>query len=181
MNQDTLAHGHRRAEAAPGALGRAVDSARTLMSRIPESPIAPLGRFSVAAVFWKSGQTKIEGLAIDIVSGSFELGVPRLSSSAVDLFRDEYRLPLVPPELAATLAAIGEHALPLLLLLGLGTRFAALGLLGMTAVIQFGVYPSAYPTHGVWAAVLLWLMARGPGVVSLDHLWKRRLGAPNRR
>ena len=124
---------------------------------------------SVAAVFWKSGQTKIEGLAIDIVSGSFELGMPRLSSSAVDLFRDEYQLPLISPELGATLAALGEHVLPLLLLLGLGTRFAALGLLVMTAVIQLLVYPAAYPTHGVWAAVLLWLMVRGPGAVSIDH------------
>ena len=124
---------------------------------------------SVAAVFWKSGQTKIEGLAIDIVSGSFELGMPRLSSSAVDLFRDEYQLPLISPELGATLAALGEHVLPLMLLLGLGTRFAALGLLVMTAVIQLLVYPAAYPTHGVWAAVLLWLMVRGPGAVSIDH------------
>jgi putative oxidoreductase len=123
----------------------------------------------VAAVFWKSGQTKIEGLAIDIVSGSFELGMPRLSSSAVDLFRDEYQLPLISPELGATLAALGEHVLPLMLLLGLGTRFAALGLLVMTAVIQLLVYPAAYPTHGVWAAVLLWLMVRGPGAVSIDH------------
>ena len=124
---------------------------------------------SVAAVFWKSGQTKIEGLVIDIVSGSFELGMPRLSSSAVDLFRDEYQLPLISPELGATPAALGEHVLPLMLLLGLGTRFAALGLLVMTAVIQLLVYPAAYPTHGVWAAVLLWLMVRGPGAVSIDH------------
>lgn len=151
-------------------VGRMVTTAHSLMARVPESAIALLGRFSVAAVFWKSGQTKIEGLAIDIVSGNFELGIPQLSSSAVDLFRDEYRLPLLSPELGAVLATVGEHALPLLLLLGLGTRFAALGLLLMTAVIQFWVYPAAYPTHGVWAAVLLWLMVRGPGVVSLDHL-----------
>ena len=144
-------------------------SAHTLMARIPESAIALIGRFSVAAVFWKSGQTKIEGLALDLVSGTFELGVPRLSPSAVDLFRDEYRLPLLSPELGATLAALGEHVLPLMLLLGLGTRFAALGLLLMTAVIQVLVYPAAYPTHGVWAAVLLWLMVRGPGVVSIEH------------
>ncbi len=151
-----------------------VTNAHALMARIPESAIALLGRFSVAAVFWKSGQTKVEGLSIDIVSGSFTLGVPRLSASAVDLFRDEYRLPLVPPELAATLATLGEHVLPLLLLLGLGTRFAALGLLVMTAVIQLLVYPAAYPTHGVWAAVLLWLMVRGPGAVSIDHAWAAR-------
>ena len=73
------------------------------------------------------------------------------------------------PELGATLASLGEHVLPLMLLLGLGTRFAALGLLVMTAVIQLLVYPAADPTHGVWAAVLLWLMVRGPGAVSIGH------------
>jgi putative oxidoreductase len=149
--------------------------AQRAMSRIPEDLIALIGRFSVAAVFWKSGQTKIEGFAVDLVDGSFALGWPRLSVSAVDLFRDEYRLPLVPPELAAGLAALGEHVLPVLLLLGLGTRFAALGLLVMTAVIQLLVYPGAYATHGVWAAVLLWLMARGPGRFSLDHLIGRHV------
>jgi putative oxidoreductase len=158
-------------------LESAITQAHGLMARIPESAIALLGRFSVAAVFWKSGQTKIEGLAIDIVSGRVELGLPRLSSSAVDLFRDEYQLPLISPELGAVLAAFGEHLLPLMLLLGLGTRFAAAGLLVMTAVIQLLVYPAAYPTHGVWAAVLLWLMVRGPGVVSLDHLVAGRRAA----
>lgn len=148
-----------------------------LWSRIPESAVAWLGRFSVAAVFWKSGQTKIEGFALDLIAGEFEFGLPRLAPSAVDLFRDEYRLPLLSPELAAGLAALGEHALPILLLLGLGTRWAALGLLVMTAVIQLLVYPAAYPTHGVWAAVLLWLMLRGPGVASLDHLLQRRSAA----
>jgi len=83
---------------------------------------------------------------------------------------------LLSAELGATLAALGEHILPVLILLGLGTRLAALGLLVMTAVIQLLVYPGAYPTHGVWAAVLLYLMARGPGRVSLDHLIARRLG-----
>jgi putative oxidoreductase len=146
------------------------------MARIPEDLIALLGRFSIAAVFWRSGQTKVEGLAIDLVEGSLQLGWPRLSDSAVDLFREEYRLPLLSPELGATLAALGEHILPVLILLGLGTRLAALGLLVMTAVIQLLVYPGAYPTHGVWAAVLLYLMARGPGRVSLDHLIAIRLG-----
>ena len=61
-----------------------------------------------------------------------------------------------------------------LLLLGLGTRLASFGLLVMTAVIQLLVYPGAYATHGVWAAVLLWLMVRGPGALSLDHLIARR-------
>ena len=147
----------------------------SLWARIPEWPVALLGRFSVAAVFWKSGQTKVEGFALDLVSGSAEVGWPVLAPSAVDLFRDEYRLPLLSPEVAAGLAAVGEHVLPILLLLGLGTRWAALGLLAMTGVIQLLVYPAAYPTHGVWAAVLLWLMLRGPGVASLDHLLQRRL------
>jgi putative oxidoreductase len=146
------------------------------MARIPDDLIALVGRFSIAAVFWKSGQTKVEGLAIDLVDGSVQLGWPRLSDSAVDLFREEYRLPLLPPELGASMAALAEHALPVLILLGLGTRFAALGLLVMTLVIQVLVYPGAYPTHGVWAAVLLYLMARGPGRVSLDHWIARRLG-----
>ena len=159
---------------------RWIDAAERVLSRIPEDLIALLGRFSIAAVFWKSGQTKVEGFAIDLVDGSFALGWPRLSESAVALFRDEYRLPLVQPELAAVLAAFGEHVLPLLVLLGLGTRFAALALLAMTAVIQFLVYPGAYPTHGVWAAVLLWLMARGPGRLSVDHLIGQRMKNPVR-
>ena len=149
-------------------LDRLTTSAHALMARIPESVIALLGRFSVAAVFWKSGQTKIEGLAIDIVSGTFELGMPRLSDNAVFLFKEEYKLPLLSPELGATLAALGEHILPIFILLGLATRLSALGLLGMTMVIQLFVYPDAYATHGTWAAVLLYLMAHGPGKLSLD-------------
>ncbi|PSJ43808.1 hypothetical protein C7H85_16320 [Zobellella endophytica] len=144
------------------------------LGRIPHSLVALLGRFAIAAVFWKSGQTKIEGLAIDLVAGEFQLGWPRLRPLAVILFRDEYRLPLLSPELAATLAALAEHLFPTLLLLGLATRLSALALLVMTAVIQLLVYPGAYPVHGVWATVLLLLMARGAGVVSLDHWLARR-------
>lgn len=147
-----------------------------LLGAIPYSLIAALGRFSIAAVFWKSGQTKIEGFAIDIVSGEFSLGMPRLSDSVVELFRSEYKLPLVPPELAAPLAAFAEHLFPLLILVGLATRFSALALLMMTLTIQLLVYPDAYPTHGVWAAVLIFLIAKGPGVISLDHLIARRYG-----
>ncbi len=161
------------APAAPG-LARHLARLYSAFGRIPPSLIALIGRVSVAAVFWKSGQTKVQGLAIDLVEGRFELGWPHLSPSAVDLFRDEYKLPLLPPELGATLAALGEHVLPLLLLLGLATRLSALGLLGMTMVIQLFVYPSAYPTHGVWAAVLLYLVANGGGKVSIDHLIARR-------
>jgi len=137
--------------------------------RIPHSFIALLGRFSISAVFWLSGQTKVTGLDIDIVHGVFKLGWPKLSSSAVALFENEYKLPLIPPETAAVMAATAEHIFPVMLLLGLGTRFAALALLVMTAVIEVFVYPDAYPIHGVWATVLIYLIARGAGVVSLDY------------
>lgn len=139
------------------------------LSSIPHSLVALLARFSIAAVFWSSGQTKVQGFALNFVTGVFQPGWPALSSSAVALFRDEYRLPLLPPEPAALLAAGAEHLFPLLLLVGLGTRFSALALLGMTLVIQLFVYPGAYATHGTWAAVLLFLAARGPGALSVDH------------
>ncbi len=123
--------------------------------RIPGALIAFVGRFSIAAVFWKSGQTKIEGLAIDFIDGTYTLGLPKLADSAVALFQDEYALPLLPPTLAAVMAALAEHVFPILILLGLATRFSALALLGMTLVIQLFVYPGAYPTHGVTAINLV--------------------------
>lgn len=141
-----------------------------LLSRIPSSVIALVGRFSLAAVFWKSGQTKIENFSIDLVEGTFHLGWPRLADSTLYLFQEEYALPLLPTEMAAYLATYAEHLLPILLLLGLGTRFAALGLLGMTLVIQLFVYPDAYAVHGTWAAILLYLMATGGGSFSLDRV-----------
>ena len=94
------------------------------------------------------------------------------------LFQDEYKLPFMPPEVAAPMAALAEHVLPLLILIGLATRFSALALLGMTLVIQVFVYPGAYATHGTWAAVLLYLMARGPGKLSIDHWLATRHAAP---
>ncbi|MBZ8140056.1 hypothetical protein CLD22_09125 [Rubrivivax gelatinosus] len=139
----------------------------------PQAPVQLLARLALAAVFWRSGQTKVEGFVLDLVEGRFEFGWPRLAPQAVDLFRDEYRLPLLPPEAAALLAAGAEHLLPALLLLGLGTRAAALGLLVMTAVIQLFVYPGAWPTHGVWAAALAWLVLGGGGPWSLDALLAR--------
>lgn len=167
-------------QASTGARSQAIRLIRravTLCAYIPDSLIAALGRFSIAAVFWKSGQTKIDGLAIDLVGGEVNFGIPHLSDSALALFREEYRLPLIPPELAALMAAFAEHFFPILLLIGLATRFSALALLVMTATIQIFVYPDAYPTHGVWATVLLYLVAKGPGKLSLDHWLVRRYGA----
>jgi putative oxidoreductase len=148
-----------------------------ICAHLPHSPIAFLARFSIAAVFWKSGETKIQGFAIDLINREFVLGWPSLSDSALALFRDEYRLPFVAPEIAAPMAAFAEHFFPVLLLFGLATRLSALALLAMTLTIQLFVYPDAYPTHGVWAAVLLFLLNQGPGRLSLDHWISSRFGS----
>ena len=102
--------------------------------------------------------------------------------TAVALFVDEYKVPLLPPELAAYLAISIELTMPVLLVAGLFTRFAALVLLGMTTVIELFVYPQAWPTHLQWAAMLLVLFCRGPGRLAIDHLlWRRFDGVPNER
>lgn len=160
----------------PTRLTRPTVGAVDLCQRIPYGLIALLARFAIAAVFWQSGQTKVEGLAIDPFAGTFQFGLPRLAPSTVPLFAEEYRVPLLPPELAAVMAASAEHLFPVLLLLGLATRFSALALFGMTLVIQLFVYPGAYPTHATWAACLLLLLARGPGACSLDWLIARHYG-----
>lgn len=126
--------------------------------------IALACRFSIAGVFWLSGRTKVEGWFT-------------LTDTTFLLFRQDYALPLIPPEWAAYLATSAEHILPILLVLGLFTRLAALGVLGMTAVIQTFVYPSGWPTHLSWAAPMLYLLGRGPGRWSLDHLFSRGIQA----
>ena len=151
-----------------------VARAIALLEKIPHSLIAFIARFSIAAVFWKSGQTKVEGLAIDLIDGTFQIGWPHLADSTIPLFQSEYHVPLLSPEIAAHMAAFAEHFFPVLILIGFATRFSALALLGMTLVIEVFVYPDAYPTHGTWAAVLLYLMATGPGKLSIDHLIAHR-------
>ena len=152
-----------------GPVARLLQAVHGALSRIPDSLIAIVARFSIAAVFWKSGQTKIEALAIDIVNGEFRFGWPHLSNSALYLFKEEYSLPFVSPNLAAHAAAFSEHLFPLLIRFGLATRRSAAALLGMTLTIQLFVYPGAYPAHGVWATVVLFLLTRGAGALSLDH------------
>jgi putative oxidoreductase len=169
-----------KAQSRWGLAGDLFEGLNSLLARIPGSAIALLARFSIAAVFWKSGQTKVSGFAIDIVEGRFELGIPRFSDSVVDLFRDEYQLPLIAPEVAAFLAATAEHVFPALILIGLATRLSAFALLVMTVVIQIFVYPSAYALHGVWAVVLLYLIKSGPGLFSLDQLLTNRRGKGTR-
>ncbi|QFZ84394.1 DoxX family membrane protein [Variovorax paradoxus] len=124
---------------------------------VPHDLLAVVTRIGIAAIFLLSGRTKVEGFLT-------------LTDSAYELFRTEYKLPLVPPEIAAHLAAYAEHLFPVLLVLGLFTRLSALALLGMTLVIQVFVYPDAWPTHLSWAALLLYLVGRGPGRLSLDRL-----------
>lgn len=130
------------------------------MAAIPYWLMALVARVSIAAVFWRSGQTKVDGW--------------RVSDTAIALFRDEYKLPLIDPTIAAYLATVAEHVFPVLLVIGLATRYAALALLIMTLVIEIFVYPDAWPTHGTWAACFLLLMTKGAGIVSLDHLIARR-------
>jgi putative oxidoreductase len=133
------------------------------MEAIPYWLIALMARVPIAAVFWNSGRTKVDGWNIF-----------RVNESAVLLFESEFQLPLLNPVFAAHITALAEHIFPVLLVLGLATRYAALALLIMTAVIEIFVYPDAWPTHGTWAACFLLLMARGAGEVSLDHLVARR-------
>ncbi|TFW28215.1 DoxX family protein [Duganella callida] len=115
-----------------------------------------LARLGIAAVFFLSGRTKVQGFLT-------------IKPFTYELFRTEYALPLIPAEVAAPLSAYAEHLFPLLLVLGLGTRVSALALLGMTAVIEIFVYPNAWPTHLLWTAVLLPLIANGGGKWSLDR------------
>lgn len=131
-------------------------AAATLERWIALDFVLLVSRLGIAAVFFYSGRTKVEGWLT-------------LTGTAVGLFRDEYHLPLVDPSFAAHAAAYAEHLFPILLVLGLCTRLAALALLGMTLVIEVLVYPDAWPTHLSWAAPLLLLAARGAGKVSLDR------------
>ncbi len=131
---------------------------RTALEAVPYAVLAIPLRLAVATVFWNSGTTKLASW-----------------DTTLALFRDEYRVPLLPPEVAATIAASIELTTPFLLVLGLFTRGAALVLLGMTTVIEVFVYPQAWPTHIQWAAMLLVLLCRGAGTLSVDELIYRRL------
>lgn len=141
-----------------GYVARAVD----MMSSLPEWIVAIAARVALAGVFWTSARLKVDGFTI--------------KDSTYFLFEYEYALPLVPSDWAAVMGTIAEHVFPVMLILGLGTRFGALGLLVMTAVIQTFVYPGAWNLHLLWATGLLYLIVRGPGPLSLDHLIARRMG-----
>ena len=130
------------------------------LDAVPYTILAIPLRLAVATVFWNSGAAKLANW-----------------DTALELFSEEYKVPLLPPEVAAYLAASIELTTPVLLVLGLVTRPAAAILLGTVTFIEIFVYPLAWPTHIQWAAMLLVLLCRGPGKLSLDHLLWRWLGA----
>ena len=128
-----------------------------LLNRVPDGLLLLVARLGVASVFFLSGRTKVDGL-LHVTDGAYAL------------FKSEYALPLIPPNIAAHLATYAEHVFPLLLVLGLFSRLGALGLLVMTVVIEIFVYPDAWATHLSWAGLLLPIICRGPGALSLDWL-----------
>jgi putative oxidoreductase len=134
-----------------------IAAANALGRLISHDLLALIARIAIGAIFFLSGRTKVDGALT-------------VNETAYTLFREDYKVPILPPEFAAHLATYAEHLFPLLLALGLFTRFSALALLGMTAVIQFFVYPSAWPTHLSWAGLMLYLAGRGAGSWSLDRL-----------
>jgi putative oxidoreductase len=140
-----------------------IQSLTNLMKLTPHSLIAVLGRISIGLVFWNSARTKVVGW-----------NVFNVNENTLTLFQEEYKLPIIPPEIAALMAQLAEHTFSVLLIIGLATRFSALALFGMVLVIQIFVYPDAYVVHGTWAAILLMLAKYGPGKISLDHFIAKR-------
>jgi len=130
-----------------------------LLDRVPVAIPQLFFRFGMALVFWRSAQSKLASW-----------------DTTITLFREEYRVPVLPPEVAAYLATTVELTTPVLLVLGFATRLGAAAMLGMALVIQVFVYPENYPDHILWAGPLLYLILRGPGMVSVDHLIRRRFG-----
>lgn len=137
---------------------------KSVLSRLDSVPMSVNGlicRWGIAGVFWRSGQTKVHDF--------FEI-----NPSTYDLFRDEYAVPMIPPDIAAVAATISEHLFSALLVIGLASRLSAGALFGMTMVIEIFVYPDSWPDHLMWSAAMLFVIFRGPGVLSLDHLIKKR-------
>ncbi len=134
-------------------LAERVESILDVLGRFPVAALQLLLRFSIASVFWHSGMTKIASW-----------------DTTIALFRDEYMVPILPPEVAASLAATVELTCPVLLVLGLATRLATLPMLGMTFVIEVFVYPEQWIEHLMWASILVFILTRGPGALSLDPL-----------
>jgi putative oxidoreductase len=155
--QAAVAHDH----GLPINLLKLLLQVRERLSRFPLSVLQLGMRIGVGAVFFNAGLLKYN---------SFEF--------AVKLFEEEYKLPLLDPAVAARMAMVNELTIPIFLFLGLATRIAAIPMLGMVAVIQIFVYPQAWTDHLFWATTLVFIVTRGPGVFSLDHLIAKRFQAP---
>jgi len=154
MNPATVSAADAPAAGLSGVWNRIANRMSDLVSH---GLLALCARVAVGAIFFLSGRTKVDGFLT-------------VNDTAYTLFREDYKVPLLPPEFAAHLATYAEHLFPVLLVLGLFTRLSALALLGMTLVIQVFVYPGAWPTHISWAALMLYLIGRGAGPVSLDRV-----------
>lgn len=151
------------------ALLKLTEGPIALLKLIPEDLLAITSRFAVFTIFWRSAQTKISGWQFFDQSFQFY----NINESTFILFKYEYTVPLLNPEVAAYLATFNEFFLSIAILLGVATRFSALALLGMTTVIQIFVYPDAWPTHIMWAAILLYLIKNGAGRLSIDALFSK--------
>ena len=152
MTTHTLLSSVDTAPAAAGVRSR-IAAVAAHLARVPLSLHQLLFRLAIVGVFLRAGLAKV---------ASWE--------STVALFRDEYRVPLLAPELAAAMAATVEVGCSVLLLAGLATRLATLPMLGMIATIQLFVYPQAWPEHLVWGSILLVLLTRGAGAISVDRV-----------
>ena len=135
------------------SLRSCIASSTAALGRFPLAVHQLLFRLAIAGVFFKAGLLKVM---------SWE--------TTVALFRDEYKVPVLPPELAALLASTFELGCSTLLVLGLAARLATVPLLGMILTIQLFVYPEAWPEHLVWGSILAFLLTRGAGQISLDRL-----------
>ena len=142
-----------------------------IFSMVPEWLVALISRIAIATVFWRSVQTKIEGWEIFGQNLKFW----NITDSAFFLFQNEYTLPFLSGKIAAYLATFGEFFLSIGILIGLLTRFSAIGLLVMTAVIQLFIYPESWNVHILWAALLIYLIKHGGGAISMDFLLQKAL------
>jgi putative oxidoreductase len=148
----------------PGALISAIGTAKRLIQLLAQPWLVQLVlRLALAVPFWKSGILKWHGFL-------------QLNDTAIDLFTQEFQLhlpggpyPFPHPAVFAFLSGCGEVTFPVLLVLGIGTRFAALGLILMTCIIELTV-PQGWPIHLTWVAMALGIAAWGPGLISIDYL-----------
>jgi putative oxidoreductase len=130
-----------------------LEALRATGRRFPLSLLEFGMRLAVGATFFRSGMDKYQ---------SFD--------TAITLFRDEYRLPLLPPEIAAYMGTTVELCAPVLLVFGVFARLGAAALLVITLTIQFLVYPENWPEHLMWASILTYVLSRGAGALSIDRI-----------